>query len=203
MYLFNLIFANLQVSPCWAWLCDTQAPCRSRLDPISLSETLQTKHDCTSSGSHSRKVPSIPVGKWTEGGRGHFLPCRTGCLEENEGFQGSVSPHGIDISSAVSSSHPLRSSWQEMGSHIPSYCLEHLQTWVTLVRTPLWIVTLLFLRRGTCSQRLLLGVLCEQTARLNLPKGPGGVLHAPSEPVRCMKNHFSLLWPSEKAICHK
>lgn len=71
------------MSLCWAWLWDTQAPRRSILDPISLSEALQTKHDCTFSGSHSCKVPSIPVGKWTEGGRGHFLPCRTRCLGED------------------------------------------------------------------------------------------------------------------------
>lgn len=71
---------------CWAWLYDTQAQFRSVSDAVSLSEALQTKRDCTFSGSHSCKVPSVAMGKWTEGGRGHFLPCRTGCLVDDGDF---------------------------------------------------------------------------------------------------------------------
>lgn len=83
MYSFNLIFANLQLFLCWGWSYGTQGQLRRVLDAISLSDALQTKQDCTFSGSHSCKVPSIPVSKWSEGGRGHLPPCRTGYLVED------------------------------------------------------------------------------------------------------------------------
>lgn len=46
------------------------------------------------------------------------------------------------------------------------------------------------------SQRLLLSMVCEWTAALNLQKDPDG----PSDPLKYKKNLCYLLWPSEKTM---
>lgn len=211
MYSLNPIFANLQMFLCWAWQCNTKAQIRSmftvRNNVISLPEGSQTKDDCTFSGSRSCMVPSIPVGSDWKMQRTLFSLAGpdTKWRMGRAFFENSVLSPWVDFSNTVHSSHPFHSRQQEMGSWIPLHCSENLQhasfcrdSSMTCALTP------------PALERKSQSAPPAPTARkqrpgLHFPKGPGRVLHTPSDLWKYLqplygKNRIYLLWPSEKTV---